>query len=201
MPRLKDPTAVLFDMDGVLVKSDEVWFRVVEAAGTRFRGRAITREEFFPTFGQGTAADIPSFGLKTTPAELDAFYAEHFVGHLEAVWVNPDALEVLQALAARGIRRALVTNTVGPLANAILERAQLLPWLEVLATADRVALAKPAPDLLLLACRELGVEPSHALMVGDSRFDRLAAQHAGITFAGFGGLTGALTLSSLKDLL
>ena len=37
--------AVLFDMDGVLVRSEEVWFRVVEAAGVRFRGRAITREE------------------------------------------------------------------------------------------------------------------------------------------------------------
>ncbi|MBL8939307.1 MAG: haloacid dehalogenase, partial [Archangium sp.] len=60
--------AVLFDMDGVLVRSEEVWFRVVEAAGVRFRNRAITREEFFPTFGQGTAADIPVFGLSCTVA-------------------------------------------------------------------------------------------------------------------------------------
>ena len=55
--------AILFDMDGVLVRSFEVWFRVVEEAGRRFRGRAITRGEFTPTFGQGTADDVPVFGL------------------------------------------------------------------------------------------------------------------------------------------
>lgn len=54
------PEAVLFDMDGVLVKSEEAWFRTVEAAGVRFRGRPVTRAEFGPTFGQGTAADVPA---------------------------------------------------------------------------------------------------------------------------------------------
>ena len=193
--------AMLFDMDGVLVKSDEVWFRVVEAAGSHFRGRPISRDEFMPTFGQGTAADIPCFGLRCSVAELDAFYAAQFVTHLEAVWVNPDALEVLQGLASRGVRRALVTNTVGPLASAILEHAGLTPWLEAFATADRVAEAKPAPDLLLLACRELNVLPSRALMIGDSKFDREAAHRAGISFAGFGGLSGDRTLRSLRELL
>ncbi len=193
--------AVLFDMDGVLVKSDEVWFRVVEAAGVRFRGRTIGRDEFMPTFGQGTAADIPFFGLSCSVAELDAFYAAQFVNHLDAVWVNPDALEVLRGLASRGVRRALVTNTVGPLAAAIIEHAKLGEWFEAWATSDRVAHAKPAPDLVLLACAELKVNPSEALMVGDSRFDREAAQRAGVAFAGFGGITGDLTLTSLRDLL
>ena len=201
MPTLNDAKAVLFDMDGVLVKSAEVWFRVVEAAGSRFRGRPITRQEFTPTFGQGTAADIPYFGLTCTVFELDAFYVAQFVNHLDAVWVNPDARSVLETLAARGVRRALVTNTVGPLASAIIERAELTPWLETHATADRVAEAKPAPDLVLLACRELGVAPEEAVMVGDSRFDRLAAERAGVPFAGFGGLEGQFTLKSLRDLL
>ncbi len=193
--------AVLFDMDGVLVKSDEVWFRVVEAAGQQFRGRAITREEFMPTFGQGTAADIGHFGLRCSAAELDAFYQAQFITHLDAVWVNPEAEHVLQTLTGRGMRLALVTNTVGSLADAIIERAQLQRWLPVRATADRVAYAKPAPDLLLLACRELGVQPAGALMVGDSRFDREAALRAGIHFAGFGGLAGDVTLAALTDLL
>ena len=201
MPTLNDAKAVLFDMDGVLVKSHEVWFRVVEAAGERFRGRPITRDEFMPTFGQGTAADIPTFALSCSVIELDAFYAAQFVNHLDAVWVNPDALVVLETLASRGVRRALVTNTVGSLASAIIEWAKLGPWLEAQATADRVTAAKPAPDLVLLACRELGVAPGDAVMVGDSRFDRLAAERAGVAFAGFGGLEGQFTLRSLRELL
>jgi len=91
----------------------------------RFRGRALTREEFFPTFGQGTAADIPVFGLACTLAELDAFYVAEFVRHLEAMWVNPEARPLLERLSGAGVKLALVTNTVSPLAGEILARAQL----------------------------------------------------------------------------
>ncbi len=192
--------AVLFDMDGVLVKSEESWFRAVRDAGTRFRGRPVTREEFDPTFGQGTAADIPCFGLHCTVAELDAFYVDSFTSHLDAIWVNPDALPVLQAVAAKGLERALVTNTVGLLTSRILDRAGLAAELSVRATADRVPHAKPAPDLLWLALGELGVAPADAVMVGDSRFDRQAAAAAGVRFFGL-GLDGAVRLESLRELL
>jgi phosphoglycolate phosphatase len=71
---------------------------------------------------------------------------------------------------------ALVTNTVEPLASAVIEHAGLGALLPVRATADKVAHAKPAPDLVHWACRQLGVEPHEAWLVGDSAFDRGAAQ-------------------------
>ena len=193
------PRAVLFDMDGVLVKSEEVWFKVCEAAGVRFRGRALTREEFFPTFGQGTAADIPVFGFSCTLAELDAFYVSEFVRHLDAMWVNPEAQPLLARLKNEGVKLALVTNTVSPLAAKILTRAGLDGFFTSLATADRVEKAKPAPDLVLLACKELNVAPSEAWMVGDSRFDRAAAQSAGVFFIGL-GLEGDRRIERLAEL-
>jgi phosphoglycolate phosphatase/AHBA synthesis associated protein len=192
------PPAVLFDMDGVLVRSEEVWFRVVEQAGVEFRGRAITREEFFPTFGQGTAADVPFFGLSCTTAELDAFYVREFVRHLEHVWVNPEAAPLLEHLATRGVKLALVTNTVEPLASSVIEHAQLGRWLSVRATADKVLHAKPAPDLVQWACSALGVEPRDAWMVGDSKFDRGAAHAAGARFIGL-RIDGDVRLERLAD--
>lgn len=191
--------AVLFDMDGVLVKSEEVWFRVVEAAGLRFRGRPITRDEFFPTFGQGTAADIPVFGLTVSVTELDAFYAAEFVKHLDAMWVNPDAKPLLTALRSGGVKTALATNTVGPLAEKILARADLSGLFDSLGTSDRVANAKPAPDILQLALRELALAPTDAVMVGDSRFDRQAAKSAGVRFVGL-GIDGDARLEQLGAL-
>lgn len=193
------PRALLFDMDGVLVKSEEVWFKVCEAAGLRFRGRPLTREEFFPTFGQGTAADIPVFGLKCTVEELDAFYVSEFVRHLDAMWVNPEARPLLERLQRAGVKLALVTNTVSPLATKILSRAGLDGFFTSLATADRVAKAKPAPELVQLACAELGVSPADAWMVGDSRFDRAAAQSAGVFFIGL-GLDGDRRIERLAEL-
>ncbi len=191
--------AVLFDMDGVLVKSEEVWFRAVEEAGVRFRGRAITREEFAPTFGQGTAADVEVFGLSCTREVLDAFYVEAFVRHLDAMWVNPDAAPLLALLRARGLKTALVTNTVGPLAARILSVARLDGAFDALATADRTPRSKPAPDLLLLALSELGVSSAEAAMVGDSRYDREAAAAAGVRFFGL-QLEGDVRLERLSEL-
>ena len=191
--------AVLFDMDGVLVRSEEVWFRVVEAAGVRFRGRPVTRDEFFPTFGQGTAADIPVFGLSCTVPELDAFYVTEFVKHLGSMWVNPEAAPLARRLLDDGLRVGVVTNTVAPLTAAILEHAKLAAFFPVRATADRVAHAKPAPDLVQLGLRELSVDPSAAVMVGDSRFDREAARAAGVRFIGL-KLDGDERVERLGDL-
>jgi phosphoglycolate phosphatase/AHBA synthesis associated protein len=189
----------LFDLDGVLVKSEEAWFRAVEEAGVRFRGSAITREEFAPTFGQGTAADIEVFRLDCTRAELDAFYIESFIRHLGTVWVNPEAAPLLQQLTAQGLGTALVTNSVSRVAAATLKHASLDALLPVRATSDRVPRAKPAPDLVLLACRELSLKPSDVWMVGDSRYDREAARTAGAHFVGL-GLDGDARIERLSEL-
>lgn len=194
------PRAVLFDMDGVLVKSEEVWFLAVEQAGVKFRGRAITRDEFFPTFGQGTSADLEVFGLDCTRAQLDAFYVTEFLRHLDAMWVNPEAKPLLDELRRAGVKTALVTNTVSPLAEKILARADLQASFDSKATADRVARAKPAPDLVQLALSELDVPPTDAWMVGDSKYDRQAAQTAGVFFVGL-GLDGDRRIESLAHLL
>lgn len=188
--------AVFFDMDGVLVRSTEAWFRVVEAAGVRYRGRAVTREEFMPTFGQGTAADLEVFGFSGAREELDAFYVAEFPRYLESVWVNPAAGEVLRWCRSRHLKTALVTNTVGPLARIIIEYAKLTSLFDSFATADRVPHGKPAPDLLQLASRETGVAMGDAVMIGDSRYDREASAAAGARFIGL-GLDGQFRVEAL----
>ncbi|MFZ5471861.1 MAG: HAD family hydrolase [Myxococcota bacterium] len=191
--------AVLFDMDGVLVRSEEVWFRLVEEAGRRFRGRLVTREEFSPTFGQGTEADVASFALRCTPAELDRFYLEEFFHHADGLWVNPEAAPLLDALCARGLLLAVVTNTVSSLAERILQAAQLDTRVHQVSCADLVPNAKPAPDLVLHACAALKISPTDAWMVGDSRFDREAAQAAQVRFVGL-GIEGDARIERLVEL-
>lgn len=194
------PRAVLFDLDGVLVKSEEAWFLTLEAAGKKFRGRAITREEFMPTFGQGTAADVGAFGLHCSVAELDAFYRDEFVKRVPSVWVNPDAKRVLSGVKHRGLSCAVVTNSIAKVASRLLEHAQLSGEFDMVATADQVANAKPAPDLLLHACRGLGLAPVDTWLVGDSRFDLGAAGAAGAYFVGF-GIDGEARIDTLDALL
>lgn len=194
------PRAVLFDMDGVLVRTEEIWFRLVEEAGRRFRGQAITREEFTPTFGQGTAADVHHFGLRCAVAELDTFYVEAFSQYLFETWVNPHAQPLLEKLQRRGFPLAIVTNTVSPLAEQILRESKLRPYFDYVACADFVPQAKPAPDLVLHACEKLKVSPAQACMIGDSKFDRAAARAAGVHFFGL-MQEGDVRIEELPELL
>lgn len=196
MPR---PLALLFDLDGVLVRSEECWFRTVEAAGLRFRGSPVTREEFFPTFGQGTAADIREFGLSCSVAQLDSFYVETFPRFAEHVWTNPEAARLLERLGALGLRRAVVTNTVFPLAAIILQASGLDRAFDLVACADHVNEAKPAPDLVFYALERLGLRTGDAWMVGDSRYDRDAARQAGVRFVGL-GIEGDCRIDRLGEL-
>ncbi len=194
------PRAVLFDLDGVLVKSEEAWFLTLEEAGKKFRGRAITREEFMPTFGQGTAADVKAFEFNCTPAELDAFYRDEFVKRVPSIWVNPDAKRVLAGLKQTGRKCAVVTNSIAPVAKRLLEQAQVSGDFDTVVTADQVVNAKPAPDLVLKACSALGLMPVDTWLVGDSRFDLGAARAAGAYFVGF-GIDGDARVDKLDALL
>jgi len=195
------PRAVLFDMDGVLVSSKAAWFSLMQEVGEVFRGRAITWEEFDPTFGQDTAEDVRSFGLSTTPDELDRYYVEHFHRHAAAVDVDPTAAGVLASLRERGVGVAVVTNTVTPLALEILGAAGLASHPAIVLGPGEGRRGKPAPDLLLAALSALSVPPGEACMVGDSSFDRAAARAAGTAFIGLGidGDARVERLSELED--
>jgi len=191
--------ALLFDLDGVLVESFEAWFCVVSEAGRLFRGRPITRAEFTPIFGQTTAADIAAFGLACSPEELDRFYAAALSRHADRVRVDPEAARLLAELRALGLKLAVVTNTVSAAAVAILETAGLYGYFDHVACADHVARGKPAPDLPLAALAALSVEARGAWLVGDTRYDREAAQAALVRFVGL-RIDGQARIERLSEL-
>ena len=114
--------------------------------------------------------------------------------------MNPDAQPLLADLRAKGIKTALVTNTVSRIARALVEKAEVLTLLDVLATADRVKKSKPAPDLVELALKELEVGPGEAWFVGDTRYDRNAAEAANVKFVGM-GIDGDTRIERLAELL
>lgn len=190
--------AALFDLDGVLIDSYEVWFHLVRAAAEQFASVSVPREEFHRTWGQGIRADIERFFPQTTVEEAEAYYAAHFSDHLAHLTVYPNAGPVLSQLQASGVPTAIVTNTPRRLAEDILRRANLSA--DVLVGGTDVPHGKPAPDMVLLACEKLGVTPAQAVMIGDTVYDRDAARAAGVRFAGL-GIAGDITLDRLDDVL
>jgi HAD superfamily hydrolase (TIGR01509 family) len=173
--------AVLFDLDGVLVDSYEVWFHLVNHAARALGAAPVSRETFHACWGQGVVADVERLFPMTTVETLSRFYADHFADHLAHLRVDPDAPAVLAALARGGLVSAVVTNTPQPLAGRVVALAGVA--LPVVGGTD-VARPKPAPDMLEEACRRLGVDVPAGVMVGDSRHDLAAARAAGVPCVG-----------------
>ena len=107
---------------------------------------------------------------------------------------------MLDALGARGLVRAVVTNAMRPIAEAALAAGGLADHLELVACAGGALRPKPAPDLLVHALEGLGLPAAAAGMVGDSRFDREAAAAAGVRFIGL-RTPGDVQLQQLEELL
>jgi phosphoglycolate phosphatase/AHBA synthesis associated protein len=192
------PDAVLFDLDGVLIDSYEVWFHLMNAAARDLGYDAISREGFHRGWGQGLQADREAYFPRHELGEVAAYYERHFADHLAHLRVSPHVERVFAGLAARSLPSAVITNTPTALARDLVARAGARPR-EVVG-GDAVPRPKPAPDMVLRACALLDVAPERALVVGDSRFDRDAARAAGARFAGL-GIPGDPSLDALDELL
>ncbi len=93
----------------------------------------------------------------------------------------PGAVELLDALRARGCKLGLVTNGFAATHHDKIDRLGLRERMDGFFLADEVGMVKPDPELFRHACRELGSEPARTAMVGD-RYDRdiRGAREAGL---------------------
>jgi HAD superfamily hydrolase (TIGR01509 family) len=189
--------AVLFDLDGVLIDSYEVWLSLVQALAAKLGYPPVTREMFAAGWGQGIQADVERWFTRQTVPELEQLYADHFADHLARLAVSDGVADLFAELRARGLGSAVITNTPAVMARALVAHAGAAP--DVLIGGTDVENAKPAPDMVLLACRRLGVAPGEAIVVGDTAYDAKAAEAAGARFAGI-GIDGEIRLARVGEL-
>ena len=195
--------SVLFDMDGVLVFSEDAWFAVYNRTLVLFGHAPVPRAEFDAIYGNGAAADRDAYMPERTVAEIEAAYARLFEEHLDDIRPNAEAQGVLRELRRRGIRTSVATNTTAPLARRILALQGLLPLVDATASADEAGAGKPDPAVVRLAAERVGAPLAECLFVGDSRFDAQAAAAAPVRFVGLGFGDGSRIerLGELLDLV
>lgn len=127
--------------------------------------------------GEETAPDL----ARTMWKLIEDFEAEG----LKDATVMPNAHDVLERLAARGYRLALLTNNARPATERMLDVLALSPFLSFVVTRDDVPRLKPDPSGIHVILERLGPAQT-AYLVGDSWLDGQAAHTAGIRFIGFG---------------
>ncbi|PKN64480.1 MAG: hypothetical protein CVU57_14690 [Deltaproteobacteria bacterium HGW-Deltaproteobacteria-15] len=198
--------AVIFDLDGTLIDTKEIFFLVIETAFERLRLPAVSR----PTLVEAAAEG--GFDWDRILPEAFAGRKEEVVHRIQAAIeeISPPlflerncliegAEELLRTLSAANLALGVVTSTkarhmslkLGPIKKAGVEKL-----FQAVVTADDAERQKPAPDPLLECARRLGTAPGQCLYVGDMRMDIRAGKSAGMRTIGV--LTGFDTRATLE---
>ena len=177
--------AVVFDMDGLLLDTEVVW-QAAEEQLFATHGAVFTREDKMAVIGTSFDLTARYFAerLGQPPERGPALVEEMVLAMYDALQVDvagrPGALELVARLRGR-VPLALASNSPRRLVDAALATAGLTDVFDVIVTSDDVARSKPAPDIYLLACQRLGVEPEHVLALEDSSAGVAAAKAAGLS--------------------
>lgn len=177
--------AVIFDMDGLMFDTERLCALAWDEAGRQlgigpagYMNRKtlgltlpMAREVWRQTFG----ADFDLDELdRLTKAFFNRYYAEH------GVPVKPGLYELLDYLKRRGYQTAVASSTREEEVKRCLKSAGIQNRFDAVIGGDRLTASKPAPDIYLKACAELGVRPEGCMALEDSRNGILSASRAGL---------------------
>ncbi len=187
-------TAVLFDMDGTLVQTEEYWGEAMAELAARLGGR-MSAEARSRTIGTSMRTSMhvlyDDLGVDRGEEDLlaDARWVERRTGELMAAGITwqPGAAELLRAVRTAGLGSALVTTTPRRVADIVLRsiRDDLGedPF-DVTVCGDEVPARKPDPAPYLQAMRALGVAPAACVVIEDSVVGIAAGLAAGAAVLG-----------------
>lgn len=192
--------AVLLDMDGTLVRSEHVHRAVWRRFFTAWQVD-VDDERYARTVMGRRASDVlaqmPGPWADDLPTAIAGLHADVH-GSADDVAVVDGAVELVHELRQRGYRLAVVTSAGRYWARPVLEDVLgVADALDVVVTADEVAVGKPSPEGYLRACHRLAVAPAACVAVEDSPSGVRALVAAGVRTVV--GVTTTTTVDELRD--
>jgi HAD superfamily hydrolase (TIGR01509 family) len=173
---------VLFDMDGLLVDSEPLWFEVESSVMARLGG-SWQESDQQALVGGSLSRSLDYLLAKAARAVPRETVAGWMVGGMvelvnsRSLPAMPGARELLAEVAAAAVPYALVTSSERPVMEAVLD--QLDVAFPVTVCGDDVSKSKPDPEPYLLAAAKLGADPRHCVAIEDSPNGVASAAAAG----------------------
>lgn len=175
--------AVIFDMDGVIVDTEQVWDEVRERLVGDWGGRYSSeaqRAMMGMSSVEWSSYMHDALGLPQSPEEINAEVVSRMLERYRTELPLIDGAVAVVRLLVLSVPLALASSSNRPLIDAVLATAEIADCFTVTVSSEEVARGKPSPAVYLEAARRLGVEPGRCAAVEDSANGIRAAAAAGM---------------------
>ena len=197
--------AILFDLDGVIIDSMPAMRDAFKFAYREVVDATADDELLEPLFLHYCYYLGFAFREIMDALELPYSMYEPFVRYSaqfrDRVHINDGIIPVLQNLHQNGVKLTVATGKDGYRARDLLDVLNIAQYIDMVTGSDEVQHAKPAPDMLLLQMKTLGVNADETIMVGDSHADVEAGKGAGVTTVGVSWGYGSREDLSMADII
>jgi phosphoglycolate phosphatase len=180
---LREIDTFLFDLDGTLIDSAKDIAEAVNYALRQLGLSELPEEEIIKHVGYG-ARNLMKDVLQTEDEELiekatklfTEYYFQHPVVYTKPYPYIPETLEILKA---KNKKIGVITNKRASLSKEILEKLDLLKYIDIVIGPETTGEKKPSPKPVLYALQNLKSNPDEAILIGDSEVDIQAGKSAG----------------------
>ncbi|MFW5896441.1 MAG: HAD family hydrolase [archaeon] len=185
-------TAVLFDMDGVVIDSETYWKRhqAEDLLPKLVPDEEVVPEEITGMFYKEIADYLEeTYGMAVSREDaIELFEQTGRQIYSEEAEVVDGVPELITELRERGVSVSLVTSSPYHWIDLVLERLELTDAFDAVVSGADVEDGKPAPDIFERAARQAGEDPSDCIAIEDSTNGAAAAKAAGAFTIGFTGV-------------
>ena len=218
MSQASHPRAVVFDLDGLMFNTEDL-YQDVGGEMLRRRGKEFSAELLDAMMGRPASVAlqlmIDAHQLDDTVEQLAAETDEIFAGLLDKrLATMPGLIELLSELEHAKIPKAIATSSGPDFAHNVLGKFALAPRFQFILTCNDIRQGKPHPEIYLLAAELFGLPPNELLVLEDSQNGCRAAVAAGTVavavpsghsltqdFAGAALIASSLADQRIRDLL
>ena len=194
--------AVIFDVDGTIVDSNEFHVRAWDCAFRRF-GKKFPLEQLRQQIGKGADQYLPEFlspeEVQTIGKQIDEYRSELYrKEYLPLVRPFPKVRQLFERIKRDGKRIALASSGKNQELKVYKKIAQIEDLVDSATTSEDADKSKPAPDIFEAALEKLGnPSPHKAVAVGDTPYDAEAAKKVGVSTIGV--LSGGFSAEQLRQ--
>jgi pyrophosphatase PpaX len=178
---LSDIAGVLFDLDGTLIDTVDLIHRSFDYAVRTVLGRKLSRSELLQNMGRPLAVQMRCFSRSKVNELLEAYNEHNLVQHDKYISAYPGTADTLAWIKSeKKMRMGVVTSKKRDLCLRGLEITGLRNFFEAIVAMEDTSHHKPDPQPVFLALEQLELQPSQSVFIGDSPFDIVAGNRAGV---------------------